>query len=566
MNSNVHPLVVALVLVFTGIAVATWMWAAGQAAGIDGPAQLKADPKGHVYLQIQNELIEHDAKGSYVITHDLTDLGVEILLGSFDFFSNGDILLRRGPDPRSTRDNIRAFALQSNLNTIEPQTADSGLFRCQLVSKACVSFGATPIDFKAAFGIHIDRETDEVYISDTTRHVLRKYSSDGIALSEPVAGFKFPNQLLLHEGQLLIADTNHQQIRIVDPSSASFGKDIDKISVTPSAATDSGRTWSTRFARVGKKWWVQNMRNGMKEGGIFVFDDEWQFERQLEMPEEADPIALIALGDVAWVSDWKNDKVYRFSVAGEPLAALNSRGLADIVTRLKAERRKFELMGYSGVVLLILILGGLALRAFALGPSATLPPVTVEVEESYPVLHMEPDDNMLRRMKLVHGVLMILMSLMTIAGFRFVSSIELALLEREILLPVLAILLIPPILIALITWINRTNTDTSIRVDGDRVTLRDYAGRKSSCTIANVRYNHLAIATKDAVVFLGQSGASVYDRKLLKQALFPRLSGVPKSSALEMQMILIQQRHPQGVMWASGVVVLVLWGLWLLLK
>lgn len=374
MNSNIHPLVVVLVLVLTGIAVATWMWGAGQAATIDGPAQLKIDPKGHVYLQIQNELIEHDANGAYVSTHDLTNLGVEILLGSFDFFSNGDILLRRGPDPRSTRDNIRAYERQTNLNTIKPQTAGSGLFRCQLLSKECASFGATPIDFKAAFGIHIDRETDDVYISDTTRHVLRKYSSDGIALSEPVEGFKFPNQLLLHEGQLLIADTNHHQIRIVDPSSSSFGKDIDKITVTPDAATAAGLTWPTRFARVGKKWWVQNMSSSMNEGGIFVFDDEWQFERQLDMPEAVDPIALIALGDVVWVSDWKNDKVHRFSVAGEPLAALNSRGLADIVTRSKAERRKFELLGYSGVVLLLLILGGLAARAFALGSSTTPPP------------------------------------------------------------------------------------------------------------------------------------------------------------------------------------------------
>ena len=192
MNSDVHPVVVALVLGLTAVAIAIWMWFSGAAADIGGPAELRSGPDGHHYVQIRNHLVEHDENGKYIETHDLDDLGVELFLGGFAFFSNGDILLRRGPDPRSLSDNLRAYQRKTNEKSIEPETPDSGLFRCDLATKACKRFGSTGVDFKAAHGMFIDWRNDEVYISDTTRHLLRKYSADGSELAGPVGGFKFP--------------------------------------------------------------------------------------------------------------------------------------------------------------------------------------------------------------------------------------------------------------------------------------------------------------------------------------------------------------------------------------
>jgi hypothetical protein len=369
MNSNVHPLVVALVLILTGIAIATWMWGSSAAANIGGPSELKIGPDGHVYVQIQDKLIEHDADGQYLRTHNLPELGIEVFLGSFAFFSDGDILLRRGSDPRSVGDNLRAFQRLTNQQSIDADSPDTGLVRCELDAKRCERFGKRGIDFKAAHGVFIDWKTDEVYISDTTRHVLRKYSADGAALAGPVQGFKFPNQLLIHDGNLLIADTNHHEIRSVDPATASFGELLEKNNVTPALATAAEQTWPSHFARVGKQWWVNNMRNGMNQGGIYLFDDNWRLIRKLNLPEGADPIALVTFGDEVWISDWYGDKVRRFSKAGEPLADLESTGLASILAQSTIERRKFELISYSGIVLILFVLGGLAVRGFASTPS-----------------------------------------------------------------------------------------------------------------------------------------------------------------------------------------------------
>lgn len=361
MSTDVHPAVAALVLATTVLALALWAWASGVAAGIGGPSKLRTDPRGHRFVQIQSYLVEHDAEGEYLQTHDLGKLDVELFLGGFAFFSNGDILLRRGADPRSFMDNIRAFRRETNANTIVPDTPGSGLFRCNLEAMACDRFA--DIDFKAAYGVFIDWQTDDVYVSDTTRHLLRKFSWDGVEIAEPVGGFKFPNRLMLDDDQLLVADTNHHVIRRLEPASLRFAEDIERIDVVPRSARTAGQTWPSDFARVGDQWWVNNMQSGMNRGGLYAFDSDWRFVHRIELPAGADPISILHAGDEVWVSDWNNDVVRRFSTAGEPFPDLESAGLETILTAARQERLTYTVLGYAGVSLLVVMLLGLLLRA-----------------------------------------------------------------------------------------------------------------------------------------------------------------------------------------------------------
>ena len=365
MNSNVHPAIVALVLLLTAIAIGVWVWGSERATSIGGPAELRSDPLGHHFVQIQNYLVEHDAAGDYLETHDLSALDVEVFLGTYAFFSNGDVLLRRGPDPRSFGDNVRAFQRATNEHSITPETPDSGLFRCELNTNSCKRFGATGVDFKAAHGIFIDWRNDDVYITDTTRHLLRKYSDDGTELAQPVGGFKFPNQLLVHDDTLLIANTNHHTVEILSPRNSSFGDPIDKIDVVPTLAKSRGQEWPSHIALVGGQLWVNNMQNDMSRGGLYVFDETWQFDRKVDLPADADPISILPVNDEAWVSDWNNDRVRRFTTSGDALPDLESAGLDAILTASRLERQKYELVSYSGIALIVLVLLGLMVRALA---------------------------------------------------------------------------------------------------------------------------------------------------------------------------------------------------------
>ena len=366
MKSDVHPIMVVVVLALTASAIAMWMWASGEAASIGGPAELRSDPDGHHYIQIQHFLIEHNAEGNYVETHDLEELGLELFLGSYAFFSNGDVLLRLGGDPRSFGDNLRALGRKTNLNSINSETADSGFFRCNLDTAVCDRFGYVGIDLKAAYGVFIDWRTDEVYISDTTRHLLRKYSAGGDELASPVGGFKFPNQLLVRGEHLLVADTNHHRIRLLSPRSESFANDIESIDVVPGDAKSAQQTWPTHFVRVDDQWWVNNMQAGMNHGGLYIFDDSWRYVRRADLPLGADPISLLSVGDKVWASDWENDLVRRFSRSGESLPDLDSSGLETILASSRLERSRYELFGYSGIALFLFVLLGLFVRAFAL--------------------------------------------------------------------------------------------------------------------------------------------------------------------------------------------------------
>ena len=72
-----YPLVAVLVILFTHLAIGKWVWGAGEAKKIGGPAELRTGPDGHLYIQIQNKLLEHDAEGVFLVRHDLAKMGVE---------------------------------------------------------------------------------------------------------------------------------------------------------------------------------------------------------------------------------------------------------------------------------------------------------------------------------------------------------------------------------------------------------------------------------------------------------------------------------------------------------
>jgi hypothetical protein len=561
MNSEVHPAVAALVLLLVAVALAIYTWGSGMAAGLGGPSELGTGPDGHHYVQIQNRLVEHDADGSYLRTHDLENFDVEVFLGGLGFFSNGDVLLRRGPDPRTFFDNLRAFQRQTNQNSLRPGTANSGLFRCSLEDLDCSRFGPPGIDFKAAFGVYIDWRSDDVYIADTTRHLVRKYSKDGNELANPAPGFKFPNQVYLHEGQLLVADTNNHVVRVVDSRTDSFGAILHSNHVVPAVAQAAKRRWPSHFARIGEEWWVNVMKTAMDQGGIYVFDDNWEYVRNVELPEQADPISILPAGDEVWVSDWNNDQVMRFTSAGRRLPDLESEGLDTILAASRLERQQYALYSYAGIGLVVLILLALMVRALAIGmnkhPGVDIASSdTGNSNESDEPLYLEPDARALRRMSLLIGAMAVLVVVSIGLSVSLLTMHEKLELGAPLLGPVAGLLAI----VMIMAWVNRANHGTSIRIIGSTITLRDHGGRESSSPLREVRYDASSIATRDAVVFLGRPLARIYNADDIEEKLFPRLKQARKVSPLQMMRIHVQLWHPQGVITIVALLGIVIYG------
>lgn len=552
MNGKVHPLVAVLVIVATLAALGVWAWASGAAKEIGGPSGLIVSPSGHLYVQMQNVLLEHDTEGQFVKRHDLSRLGVERVLGAIGFFPDGDVLLRRGPDERTLLDNIRAYLRLQNENPAVSKSPESGLYRCKLESGECLQFGSSGVDFNAAFSLYIDPTDSTVYISDTTRHALRKYSGDGEHLNDAENGLKFPNALTVHDGRLYVANTNHHEIRIVSADTDSFGREIISVDVIPESASLSRQIWPSHLVRVGDEWWVNNMRSGMNEGGIYIFDDDWNFKTRVDLPEGSDPISLLPFNGEVLVSDWNNDRVHRVLLNGIRIGDFDSSGLRDLVAESAERRWQHQATAWFALAILALLILGLLVKGLLTYATKDASEEKPEAPPEFPdeMVWFTPDERIARQLRLsawLGGVLVValiplLIYVMALTDFRLPMY--------ELVLPVVAILMMfVPIL-----WSSRRISKSAIGLQGDIVTLRDHEGNEVAIPVAKVSYSKSAIAGPDSAVFLGQHHLALYDRAVLETQVFPRLAGAKALSAWEMQMTLIRMGHPQGVATVVAVV------------
>jgi len=560
LQMKIHPALAGFVIALAVIAVAMKFWGEGEALKYSGPSQLLRDPHGHLYIQIQNQLLEHNADGEFLRGHDLTELGVQTMIGAAAFFSNGDILLRRGEDRRDIANRIAAYQRRENTSDLVPESPGAGLARCSLQAKQCTPFAEPPVDFKSTIGVYIDWRNDDVYISDTSRHTLHKYSRNGVAMAEPKRGFKFPNQILLLDEQLFVTDTNHHQIRVVDARSEFFAKTIRSLSVVPEQARQAELRWPSHLARIGDEWWINNMNRAMRSGGIYVFDQNWQYLRRVPLPENADPISILPFAAGALISDWDNDRVYRVAKSGTVLEDFSSPGLEAVLEESRKSRSFYRALSWMGIVLLGVVFIGLITRSIA---SRAIDVVAAPVDDDKPAdtgrtefIWFEPDPKAVRKIRLSNKL----------AGGLIAAAVSMLVLTVAThdngdfavkMLPQAGSLVS---IYALVYWISRSNIGTAIGFQGDDIILRDHKGVESRFPLRNVVYDKVAIATPDMAIVVGQKPMPIYQPDVVAEQILPRLTGAKAISAVNMQRMLIRLRHPHGVMLLLAVIAIAVAG------
>jgi hypothetical protein len=547
LNAKVQPVVATVVIVLAVLAIMVKIWGDGRALAIGGPAQLLRAPSGNVYLQIQNQLLQHSPQGGFERRIDLSELGVTKIIGGIAFFPDGDILVRRGRDPRSLLDNVRAYGrLQSKRSILSPDP-ESGLARCDLESMTCAPFGVPTIDFQATFHAHINAVTDIVYVSDTSRHTLRSYSADGSELSSIATGMKFPNQLLVHDGQLLVADTNNHRIAVLEVNGMVLTQQSASIDVVPGEGESSGERWPTHFARVADRWWVNNMRSDLRNGGIYVFDDEWQFIERLQLPGGADPIAILPFGSGALISDWDNDRVYYVDASGRLLDDFTSAGLEELLSESRDRRIFYKLVSWLGIALFVLVLAGLVIKALleptrnARDHSAVTNPEPAAPPQDW--VWFSPDQAVVNKVRFSARTALVALALL-IAALLVLAVVR----AQWLILIGLALPLTGLVAVSsAIYWMALALVRTRIGLRGNHVALQDHRGRESRSPLHRVVYSDSAIATPAMAVLLGGPRKSIYDRRELDENLVPHLGKATRITEWQMQLRLIRLHRPTAV-------------------
>ena len=565
LNAKVHPALATVVLVLAVVAIAVKIWGDGKALDVGGPAQLLRAPSGQVYIQVGNRLLQHDPQGGFVRSINLTDLGVTRVIGGIVFFPNGDLLLRRGSDPRGLLDNLRAYGRMKNRRSIFDAKPGDGLARCDLQQLQCAPFGTAPIDFRSTFHAYVDPQGDTVWFSDTPRHTLRRFSAGGEQLAVIDTGVRFPNQLLVDDGRLLVADTNHNRIAAFDIGGPELPQTAESIDVIPGEASMRGERWPTHFARVGDHWWINNMRSNMRNGGIYVFDSGWRFIERLALPEGADPIAILPFGTGALISDWDNLRVYRLDAAGRRLDDLESAGLEAVLRDTHEQRRFYGVVSWLGIGLFVLVLAGLVLRGL-LEPAAKRParsPMAAAGATAPPDdwVWFRPQPALVRRSE--RGARVALAAMLLLMATFVVLAIVRA--QWLILLGLALPLLGLAVITAVIYWMTRAIMNTAIGLRGNQIALRDHRGREYRSSLNHVVYSDSAVATREKAVFLGQPSKSIYDRRQLEEELFPYLGNATKISEWQMQKTLLRVRHPSAVLLITVLLASLLLGVFVLL-
>lgn len=342
MNQPINPWLAALIFsVFMAVLVGQY-WANDQALDVQGYSYMHTHPDGTVYLQLNNQLFGLDAQGQLQQQIDLATLGVDPETPTdFGFFSNGDLLLRKSTSPRSFSENLQRFHRATNDTDVYGESDENALFRCQLQTEQCTRFGEKALNLNYAFAIAIDWRTDRVFISDAARHSIYLFSETGEELDRYRSRLKFPNQITYQDGELLIANTNHHGIAALVVNEDGFGDFIQLFSVFVREVEQNGQTWPASFLHLDDRTWVINSKHNMAAGGIYIFDQNGDFIEKAGLPDDADPYAIIQLGDKVLVNDFRKEVLYRYDLNGQRLDNFIAPKAMQVAAGIVREQRQY---------------------------------------------------------------------------------------------------------------------------------------------------------------------------------------------------------------------------------
>ncbi|NOQ35818.1 MAG: hypothetical protein GQ569_07975, partial [Methylococcaceae bacterium] len=231
------------------------------------------------------------------------------------------------------------------------------------VNAQCKAF-TSPLNLDDAFSVAIDWATDRVFIADTARHQVYLFSSQGEEL-DSAKGFWFPNQLEVNNNKLYVADTNHHRLIALDISTDKLVKTDEEFDTRTENSRKLTEVWPSSFLLRPQQRWVINSKHDMSHGGIYIFDNDGIYSKKLHLPENADPFALLQIGQQVLITDFSLDRIYRYSLNGEYLGDFDSAILQKIQQGLTERRAHYaKLDSVFSILFAIALAGGFLLALY----------------------------------------------------------------------------------------------------------------------------------------------------------------------------------------------------------
>ena len=296
------------------------------------------------------------------------------------------------------------------------------------------------------------------------------------------------------------------------------------------------------------------MNNAMRDGGVYVFDDKWEYLRRIPLPENADPISILPFAGGALISDWDNDRIYRVSAGGALLDDFDSAGLEAVLAESRERRFFYSALSWMGIVLLAAAMLGLIMKAAMSPARKAIAPQSEKEKRKFDdaLIWFEPDPkqirNVRRSLKFGAGALLVLVGL-TVYVIAAFGNLQMA---AEIGALVAGIVLV----FGVIHWITRSTLGTAIGFEAGEIILRNHKGEESRHPLHAVMYNEAAIATPDMAVLLGNNQTRLYDRTTVTEQILPRLEAAQAIPPSQMRKRLMRLQRPQAAVFILMIVAL----------
>ncbi len=364
MNQDIKVSTALLILLlFGGILIAKF-WALSASYSVQGFSYLHHHPDGRSFIMLGNQLLGFDALGEHRSTIQLNKFKVlESSHTDFAFFSNGDVLVRQRTRDNNFIENLQRYFRFANPTDKNSVDAKDGLFRCSPVSYKCKAFTEPALNLNNAFSIAIDWTTDRVFLADSSRHRVDMYSETG-ELLDSRNWFKFPNQIEVADNRLYVANTNYHTLIAFDVSENEFGEIKEEFDTRTEQSRELGEVWPGAFLLDADQRWIINHKNGMNNGGVYIFDQNGEFSKKLQLPDKADPFALLQMGEQVLISDYSQDRIYQYNLDGEFEKYFNPPVLNKIINELTERRQYYQVLNTGFTILFVACFVSCLLLAF----------------------------------------------------------------------------------------------------------------------------------------------------------------------------------------------------------
>ncbi len=390
LSGDLSPGAVAAIVLYFLIVLGIGFWARGVATAVPGPGALKQSEQGDVYVQVGLELLRVTPGGVDVRAYDLARLGVDRL---FDFVLLADekILVRLGPYEKTFLENIAMYLRLPNTKPVPVMPAGTGLYTCDLAAMSCTPFSHN-FDMDSTHWLAYDRETQEVYVADTSRHQLHKLGADGVLRATQSEGFIFPNHISVVDGKLLVVDTNNRAIKLVNGRDEPFGALVREENPVNSSVRNAGHGFPSMLADVGDEHWLLIMNNSMARGGVYRYAQDWRYIDRVALPDAVNADYIGRVGDGIWLSDGNGWKVIQLNAKGVQVGELRSPEFLQRMAENKLLHERWMNFSYAlaGLFILSVVAGvvvGLRGEMRRTGAPDSIPHETVAVDLANPDIH-----------------------------------------------------------------------------------------------------------------------------------------------------------------------------------